>query len=162
MGSRRWLGALGLGWILLGGCSERLDPAGDAAQGEQALAAFLGLLSEGEYREAAARYAGPLEALQVWNAEIEPQDVAALIGYACDQHLLQCLPVRSITLAGSSGSGELTFDVEFELADGSTFVRGPCCGATVTEMPPQSVFPFRVGRKADGGYGVYDLPPYVP
>lgn len=162
MGSRAWLLVLILGCVLLGGCSERVDSARDAVQAEQALASFLGLLSEGDYQEAAALYTGPLEALQIWNPEIDPQDVAALIGYGCDQHLIQCLPVRSITLAESSASGERTFHVEFELADGSAFVLGPCCGATATEMPPQSIFPFRVERKADGGFGVYDLPPYVP
>jgi len=134
----------------------------DLASAEQTLSSFLGMLAEGEYAEAATLYAGPLDSMQVWNQEIEAGDVAGLLGYGCSGRLLQCLPVRSLTLAQTASSGELVFNVEFSLPDGTQFVRGACCGATSTEMPDQSEFSFRLQPKAGGGFIVLDLPPYVP
>jgi hypothetical protein len=138
-------------------------PAGaDAAAAEETLSSFLSMLAGGDYAPGAELYAGALDPMQAWNPEIDAQDVAGLIGYGCESHLLQCLPVRSIVLEGTGPGGEMVFDVEFSLPDGTLFVRGPCCGATSTEMPDQSVFVFRVQPLADGGFVVMDLPPYVP
>ena len=134
----------------------------DTAAAQETLSSFLSLLAVGDYAQAAELYGGPLDSLQVWDPEIEASDVGALLGYGCESHLLQCLPVRSVALAGSEAAGELAFDVEFSLADGTLFVRGPCCGATSTEMPDQSAFAFRVQPRAGGGFVVLDLPPYVP
>jgi hypothetical protein len=153
-----------LGGMLLIGCSSAAPNVGeaDALAAEETLSSFLGMLAHGEYTEASALYAGPLDSLQVWNPEIDAQDVAGLIGYGCGNHLLQCLPVRTIQLADVAPPGELVFNVEFSFPDGALFVRGPCCGASSTEMPDQSNFAFRVQPKADGGFVVLDLPPYVP
>jgi len=155
-----------LGALAAGCSSTPSTPLGpdepDLASAEQTLSSFLGLLADGKYAEASTLYAGPLEAMQVWNPEIEAGDVAGLLGYGCGGRLLQCLPVRSITWAQSDASGELVFNVEFSLPDGTPFVRGACCGATSTEMPNQSVFPFRVQPKPGGGFVILDLPPYVP
>lgn len=134
----------------------------DTAAAHETLSSFLNLLAVGDYAQAAELYGGPLDSMQVWNPEIEASDVGALLAYGCESHLLQCLPVRSVSLAGSEAAGELAFDVEFSLADGTLFVRGPCCGATSTEMPDQSAFAFRVQPRAGGGFVVLDLPPYVP
>jgi hypothetical protein len=54
------------------------------------------------------------------------------------------------------------FDVEFNNPDGSLFVRGPCCGATETEMPPESQFEYTVTKNAEGKFVVLNTPPYVP
>ncbi len=134
----------------------------DTAAAQETLSSFLNLLAAGDYAQAAELYGGPLDSMQVWNPAIEANDVGALLGYGCESRLLQCLPVRSIALAGSGAGGAMAFDVEFSLADGTLFVRGPCCGATSTEMPDQSAFAFRVQPKAGGGFVVLDLPPYVP
>jgi len=107
-------------------------------------------------------YASPLDSLHSFNPELDSQDAAALIGYACGQRLLQCLPVRSIALAEATPGEDVIFNVEFSLEDGSLFVLGPCCGATSTEMPPVSSFAFRVRPEPSGSYAVLDLPPYVP
>lgn len=146
------------------GCSSTPSESDEAdlVAAEQTLSSFLSMLADGKYAEAATLYGGPLDSMQVWNPEIEGGDVAGLLGYGCRSRLLQCLPVRSIVLAESDASGELIFDVEFSLPDGTPFVRGACCGATSTEMPDQSVFPFRVQPRAGGGFVVLDLPPYVP
>jgi hypothetical protein len=52
--------------------------------------------------------------------------------------------------------------VEFAMPNGEPFVRGPCCGASETEMPPESEFLFAVVQSEDGEYRVQDLPVYVP
>ena len=153
-----------LGGMLAADCSSppSSPEVADTAAAEQTLASFLGMLADGEYAEASALYGGPLDAMQIWNQEIEAGDVAGLIGYGCSSRLLQCLPVRSLTLAQIAPSGELVFHVEFSLPDGTQFVRGACCGATSTEMPDQSEFPFRLQPEAGGEFIVLDLPPYVP
>jgi hypothetical protein len=138
-------------------------PAGtDAAAAGETLSLFLSMLATGGYSQAAELYAGPLGSMQAWDPEIDAQDVGGLLGYGCESRLLQCLPVRSIVLMEKGAAGEIVFNVEFNLPDGTLFVRGPCCGATSTEMPDQSVFAFRVQPKAGGGFVVLDLPPYVP
>ena len=153
-----------LSGMLAAGCSSppSSPEVADTAAAEQTLATFLGMLADGEYAEASALYGGPLDSMQVWNPEIDAGDIAGLIGYGCSSRLLQCLPVRSLTLARIASSGELVFNVEFSLPDGTQFVRGACCGATSTEMPDQSEFPFRLQSNAGGEFIVLDLPPYVP
>lgn len=51
--------------------------------------------------------------------------------------------------------------VQFQNTDGSTFVLGPCCGATEEEMPPQDRFDFKV-RKINNVFKVATPPIYVP
>ena len=150
--------------LVLAGCAvaPTAPEAADRVGAQEALTSFLGLLAGGEYDRAATMYAGPLDSLQSFNPELDPQDAAALIGYACGQRLLQCLPVRSITPVGVAEGDDMLFNVEFSLEDGSLFVLGPCCGATSTEMPPVSSFAFRVRAAPAGGFAVLDLPPFVP
>ncbi len=150
--------------LALAGCAAPppTPEADDGAGAQQALTSFLGLLAGGQYDQAATMYAGPLDSLHSFNPELDPQDAEALIGYACGQRLLQCLPVRSIALAEAPAGEDVLFNVEFSLEDGSLFVLGPCCGATSTEMPPVSSFAFRVRPDPVGNYSVLDLPPYVP
>jgi len=161
----RWLVSLAMtvGAVLLAGCA-RTPPGPEAqtAAAEKSLRTFLGLLAEAKYDEASGLYGGPVEVMQVWFPDQDPQDVAGLLSRACDSRLLQCLPVRSIQPAKAAVSGEIAYDVEFNLPDGTLFVRGPCCGATSTEMPYESTFTFRARPEADGGFVVLDLPPYVP
>lgn len=127
----------------------------------EVLVEFLTLLHTKNYEEAVPLYGGEYEALQVFNSEIDPSDQVALWSWACDHRLLQCLEVRSVEFDYSSGDSYV-FQVEFSKPDGSLFVRGPCCGADETEMPPVSRFQFTVSRTADGSFVVMDTPPYVP
>ena len=122
---------------------------------------FLTLLHTKNYVEAAPIYGGEYEALQVFNPQIDPEDHVALWAWACDNQLLQCLEVRSATFKELRGDTYI-FQVEFNNPDGSLFVRGPCCGATETEMPSVSQFEFRVSRDSDQKFVVLDIPPYVP
>ena len=122
---------------------------------------FLRLLYTKNYAEAARLYGDEYESLQVFNTEIDPEDHAALWTWACDNQLLQCLDVRSVAFLELRGDAYI-FQVEFSNPDGSLFVRGPCCGANETEMPPQSQFEFAVTRNAEGKFQVLNTPPYVP
>ena len=122
---------------------------------------FLTLLHTKNYAQAVPFYGGEYEALQVFNPEIDSADYVALWTWACDNQLLQCLEVRSATFKELRGDTYI-FQVEFNNPDGSLFVRGPCCGATETEMPSVSQFEFRVSRNADGKFTAIDTPPYVP
>jgi hypothetical protein len=126
-----------------------------------ALVSFLTLLHTKEYAEAAPLYGGEYESLQVFNPEIDPTDHLALWAWACDNQLLQCLEVRFATFKELQGEAYI-FQVEFSNPDGSLFVRGPCCGADETEMPPQSQFEFAVAKSPEGKFVVMNTPPYVP
>jgi hypothetical protein len=131
------------------------------AEAQGVLVDFLTLLHEKKYAEAVPLYGGEYDALQVFNPEIDPDDHLALWTWACDNLLLQCLEVRSATFKEMRGDSYV-FQVEFNNPDGSLFVRGPCCGASETEMPPVSRFEYTVSRNSDGQFVVMNTPPYVP
>lgn len=133
----------------------------EAEQARATLVEFLTRLNTGEYAGAIPLYGGDYEALQVFNPEIEPSDHLALWTWACDNRLLQCLAVRSATFLHQE-SDTYVFQVEFNNPDGSLFVRGPCCGANETEMPPESQFEYSVTKNAEGRFVVMNTPPYVP
>ena len=129
----------------------------------QALTEFFEHLSAGRYEEASQRYGGSYQVLIDNNPTLDPQDHAALWRNACMANGFQCLSVRSAHLNEQVASqAELRFLVEFSTPDGELFVRGPCCGASETDMPPESEFLFAVGLNEDGEYRVQDLPVYVP
>ncbi|KAF0106629.1 MAG: hypothetical protein FD146_2428 [Anaerolineaceae bacterium] len=143
---------------LLAACAPGASRAGEA---RQALVAFFDHLNCGEYAEADALYGGDYEALVSFNPALDPADHAALWQNGCRMNGLQCLTVRSATLKDHH-SDTYVFFVEFNDPNGSLFVRGPCCGATETEMPSESHFEYRVAETADGQFKVLDLPVYVP
>ncbi|HEU0295205.1 MAG TPA: hypothetical protein VFR47_20870 [Anaerolineales bacterium] len=132
-----------------------------ASEAYDALVNFLTRLHTGNYADAVQLYGGPYEQLQVFNPEIDPNDHIALLAWACDHQLLQCLELRSATFQ-KLVSDTYVFQVEFSNPDGSLFVLGPCCGANETEMPPVSQFEYMVTRNSNGKFVVMDLPPYVP
>ena len=120
-------------------------------------------LRAGRYEEASQLYGGSYEVLIDNNPTLDPEDHAALWRNACTSNGFQCLRVRSARLqADVSSEAEYRFVVEFSTPDDQLFVRGPCCGASETDMPPQSEFLFAVVRSEDGVYRVQDLPVYVP
>jgi hypothetical protein len=51
--------------------------------------------------------------------------------------------------------------VEFLPRDGERVAQEPCCGASETEMPPQTQFDYTVVRVADRLL-IQELPVYVP
>ncbi len=132
----------------------------DAAR--QALVGFLESLNQGRFEEAAQAYAGEYEAISVFDPTIPLDDHPALLRNACASSNLRCLAPRSAVLKQAPTATEVVFLVEFNNPDGTTFTRGPCCGATETEMPPESTFEFRMVTANGGKFSVLDLPPYVP
>jgi hypothetical protein len=120
---------------------------------------FFDLLNTKQYAEADLLYGGDYEQLQIFNPNAA--DHVALWESGCERAGLQCLKVRSATFENLQGDTYI-FQVEFSNADGSLFVLGPCCGADETEMPPVSLFEYRVARTSDGSFRVMDLPPYTP
>jgi hypothetical protein len=106
-------------------------------------------------------YGGSYEQLQANNPQVDPQDQAALLENACTLNGFQCLPVRRAFLIDQPAEGEYRFLVVFD-QDGQDFVLGPCCGADIAEMPPQSEFTYSVKQADDGRFQVQELPVYVP
>jgi hypothetical protein len=136
-------------------------PASDpAAPARDTLVQFFEYLEEGEYSLAAELYGGSYDTLVAVNSRA--MDHAALFENACTINGYQCLRVGSAELQKIIGAGRYRFLVTFLAPDGELFVRGPCCGATEAEMPPQSQFEYEVAETEPGDYRVLDLPVYVP
>ena len=155
----RWTAGLLAITILLASCAPSLTQEVESAK--QTVITYFDLLSKGEYAAADALYGGDYEALASVNPVLDPADHAALWQNGCHLNGWQCLSVRSAILKEQHGD-VFTFLVEFNNSDGSLFVRGPCCGASETEMPPESTFEFRVIKSVEGHFKVLDLPVFVP
>jgi hypothetical protein len=140
--------------------SQELVARNDLETAREALITFFSLLNERRYSEAAQFYGGDYDALRAWNPTIAPDDYATLFEYGCTQNGLECLRVRTIVSEEVTSPTDFGFIVEFMNEDGTLFSRGPCCGATESEMPPETQFEYRV-RKIDSRFLVQDLPVYV-
>jgi hypothetical protein len=93
------------------------------------LARFFDLLNARQYQAAADLYAGDYEVLRDNNPLVGPDDHAALLRNACEINGYQCLKLLRVVSEEQSSPAESHFVVEFINPDGSTFVRGQCCGA---------------------------------
>ena len=153
--------------ILFTGCAPRAaTPAPTSlpatiGEAHQTLIRFFALLNEKNYTEADALYGGSYEGLQDNNPGVDPSDHVKLLENACEINGHQCLLTSAVTFKSLEGDTYI-FQVEFSNPDGSLFVRGPCCGANETDMPPVSQFEYKVMRNANGKFLVMELPPYVP
>jgi hypothetical protein len=103
---------------------------------------------------------GTYDILRDWNPTIAQDDYATLFKNGCAMNGLKCLSIRTI-VREEQVSPEFRFTVEFMNDDGTLFVRGPCCSATETELPPQTQFAYAV-KKIEDRFLVQDLPVYVP
>ncbi|HEY48332.1 MAG: hypothetical protein AMJ88_05205 [Anaerolineae bacterium SM23_ 63] len=128
----------------------------------RALTAFFSRLHAGGYEQAAALYGGTYDVMIDHNPEIDPDDHAALFRNACTINGAQCLEIGSVVLEEQSALTEFKFAVEFKNDDGSLFELGPCCGATETDQPPQSVFVYTVKKSMADEYVVLEMPVYTP
>ena len=135
--------------------------ASTTSEAQAALVKFFELLNSKRYAEAVALYGGSFEGLQDNNPGVDPLDHVKLLENACEINGNQCLLTRTVTFTSLQGDTYI-FQVEFSNPDGSLFVRGPCCGANETDMPPESEFEYKVIRTVEGKFVVMDLPPYVP
>jgi len=155
-------------FVLLAGCASGPPIAeqptslpATVTEAQHALLDFFALLNSGKYAEADALYSGSYEGLWDNNPDVERSDHAKLLANACEINGYQCLLARTTTFKLLQNSAYI-FQVEFNNTDGALFVRGPCCGANETQMPPVSQFEYRVSMTASGKFSVMDLPPYVP
>ena len=162
--------ALFLNLILAVGCASqpadtaRPIPSAMSSSTDEArdtLIRFFELLNSKQYEDADVLYGGEYETMRTWNPDIDPSDHVQLWKSACEGSGLQCLVIRTATLSEQVGT-TFVFQVEFSNPDGSLFVLGPCCGASETEMPSESLFEYRVMKTAENKFLVLDLPLYVP
>jgi len=150
--------------LIFSGCASQPTPTATPSPMDEAretLVRFFDLLHSKQYAEADALYGGDYEQLQIFNADADPSDHAALWAWSCEMSGLQCLKARNAVINQQQGD-TLVFLVEFSNPDGSQFILGPCCGATEEEMPPVSQFTVHVTKNSDGKFLVMDMPPYVP
>jgi hypothetical protein len=128
------------------------------------LVAFFDALNGGWYAEVAAQYGGSYAELIDMNPTVNPYDHAALLERACTINGFQCLKVKEIVQQVSDWPDSYTFTIEFLNPDSNPFVLGACCGASETDMPPQSRPDVVVMRLPQAGYAfrVQRLPVYVP
>jgi len=147
-------------WLHPGDADLSVSPPEAVAAAQNALLAFFDALANKHYQEAVQRFGGSYETLQDMNPDIASENKAGLWQRACEQNGMECLPVESTVLQKRLSKEEFLFQVTFR-SHGETFVRGPCCGADITEMPPQSVFLYHI-KIHNGVATVLDLPVYVP
>ncbi|MGV8026131.1 MAG: hypothetical protein AB2L18_06215 [Anaerolineaceae bacterium] len=128
----------------------------------QTLADFLDDLHAGSYEEAALLYGGTYETMINHNPTISPEDHAALMQNACTINGAQCLHVSSIALEEKVSNSKFIYRVEFQNADGSLLVVGPCCGDNKSNTQNQSSFLFEVSQNEEGKFLVMTMVPYLP
>ena len=141
--------------------TQQIEPS-QAEAAQETLVRFFDQLNAGQYGQAAELYGGSYETMIEHNPSLDADDHAALFEAACQINGAQCLKVKSAVLQTGGEPSQYTFLVEFSNPDGSLFIQGPCCGGNETDFPPQSQFPFRVIRDADGKFTVLDPPVYTP
>jgi hypothetical protein len=136
--------------------------AADPAKAADVLTQFFAYLSSAQYDEAVSLYGGSYKVLRGNNPDVDPEDHAALFRKACEINGFVCLPVHVVDRVENMSSDELIVFASFSTRNGEVFERSSCCGATEEEMPPQSIFEFRVRKYGSGEYKVLDLPVYLP
>lgn len=148
-------------WLRVSSGQVSEEPPAEVAAAREALYGFFAALQAGEYERAAGLFGGSFEGLQDNNPSIDPNDRAGLLENGCLLNGFQCLPVYRAVLIDQPAAGEFLFRVVFDQG-GQAFVLGPCCGADIAEMPPQSEFIYTVKQDENGDYRVQELPVYVP
>jgi hypothetical protein len=143
-------------------CSGELSqtPPDEVVLALNTLLGFFDSLNQGDFAKAVGYYGGSYEHLQEINQSVDPDDPAALLSNACLVNGYKCLPVLSYVLESWSDD-EFRFLVTFD-QDGEAFMRGPCCGASAIDQPPDWQFTYTLIRDPAGAFRVLDMPVYVP
>ncbi len=126
-----------------------------------ALISFFDLLSTQKYDQALALFAPKdgWETLENTSPEEEKTDKAKVLANYC-QAMGTCL--KAAVLETKKGTDdEYLLTVQFQNTDGTTFILGPCCGATEKEMPSKDKFEYVV-KKINGNFTVLTPPVYKP
>jgi hypothetical protein len=132
------------------------------AEANQALQTFFDDLNRGDYDAAVALYGGSYDWLSSMNPDIDSGDHVSLFKQGCRFNGFKCLKTMKVTFDSQPSPNEFVFLVQFQNADGTLFVQGPCCGEDETTSPPVSEFKYTVTRTEAGLYLVMSEPPYVP
>lgn len=137
------------------------DSVSDLEMARQALTTFFSLLRDGHYDEASNLYGGSYAVLRDWNPPVDRWDYAGLLESGCTVNGLHCYRIRRIVDQEELSPTTFRFKVEFMEDDGGLFIRGPCCGASLEQEPPESRFTYTV-KKVGYRFLVQGLPVYVP
>lgn len=132
----------------------------DEQLAQQALIAFFDRLHRGDYASAVELFGGSYEAIIAYVPNVDPADYPALLQGMCNIH--RCLKVRQVVSSLQWRDDYFLIGVQLEDPEGGVFTFGPCCGASLEEFPPRSVFEYLVMKRADHTFVVIGLPPYVP
>ncbi|WP_156525310.1 hypothetical protein [Chloroflexus islandicus] len=132
----------------------------DEQLAQQALIEFFDRLHRGDYAAAVELFGGSYESIIAYVPNVDPADYPALLQGMCNIH--QCLKVKQIVSSLQWRDDYFLIGVQLEDPEGGVFTFGPCCGASLEEFPPRSVFEYLVMKRADQTFVVIGLPPYVP
>lgn len=132
----------------------------DEQRAQQALIEFFDRLHRGDYAAAVELFGGSYETIIAYVPNVDPADYPALLQGMCRIH--QCLKVRQVVSSLQWRDDYFLIGVQLEDPEGGVFTFGPCCGASLEEFPPRSVFEYLVMKRDDATFVVIGLPPYVP
>lgn len=156
--------------LLLFGCNTRLLPqtennknttTDESQKAATTLTTFFDYLNKNEFDKAVS-LTDPNDT-SFWDAvKIYAQDAKDMPGIlknycTATQTCLQA----NVTKITPGANGEYKLAVQFLNKDGTTYIFGPCCGATEEEMPSVSTFDFTV-KKINGIFKVTTPPLYRP
>jgi hypothetical protein len=147
----------------------------EQADALRALQDYLGLLSAGEYAQAAEALTLEVTAArntmvldQAWVATLVPEadssETAAMLELLCTDPVFPCAPVRDVTYQAQVDEDTYMFIVTYEGADGQVAVWPPCVGVPESKScyRRDGMFEYYVRRQADGGYKIIGgLPPAI-
>ena len=123
---------------------------------------FFNYLSENEFEKASGLFSSDeldWENLEVYSPAEETNNKAKVLENYC-KAVQTCLKAK-ILEAKQTANYEYNLVVQFLNKDGSTYIFGPCCGATEEEMPSKDKFDYTV-KKIDNGFKVTTPPLYRP
>ena len=132
---------------------------------EETLVSFFAYLSNQDFEKALSLFelsddpANSWEGLEIFSLPEDRNDKTKVLKNYC-QATGTCLKARVIETK-KEYNDTYNLVVQFQNADDSVFVLGPCCGATEEEMPPQDKFNFKV-KKINNVFKVATAPIYVP
>lgn len=137
----------------------------ESARAEETLVSFFGYLNDQDFDNAMNLFElggdseNSWEGLESFTLPEDRNDKGNVLRNYCEA-TGTCLNATVIEIEKETDS-IYNMVVQFQNDDGSTFVLGPCCGATEEEMPSQDKFNFKV-QKINNDFKVTTPPIYVP
>jgi hypothetical protein len=129
---------------------------------EGALITFFDYLSKNEFAKASKLFSSDeadWESLKVYSPIEETSNKAKVLENYC-KATLTCLKAKVLDVK-EVANGEYNLVVQFLNNDGTTYIFGPCCGATEKEKPSKDKFDYTV-KKINSMFKVITPPLYRP